>query len=793
MVMLMLAPLGDRMTAVHDALPLGLDRAISAEDGRQLLVRDSGAISAETETVLRDAATAMAQAGDQPGVDDLTDWAEHARALFAWRSLLSRAPSSRAELTTMVAAAAPDDRFFDIGIDMIESALAVYGGAHAAATPDPAAAAEALEAAVTQAGMLRLIADETGDHGHQVRAAYATGRTLTVPSVHAERNGGPRDEVSLATARSYFERCASEQAAPIRQRFESLRDLAWIAGPGKPEEVAGYQASAEELLTAAPKPDLDALRAIRRDRAWWAAKRGDNVEALRLHELNLADTERELFASLAHNYSALVVRDCEPDYVGAIGACLQLAASHPDPARAARTLELSEAGKARAFAHGLATGVAQPASSPFLLRRTNRITAELDRLGALLPELRAESAEAAKAPGLRLQQLIDAYGRNEQRRLARALVVRDLRLLQPRTADQIRELVPPGGAYVSYHWSPGRVVISVVREDGLAGRPVTIDIPLDDLAPDKVARAAFFLQFAIYSRGNYTSSDTIQQIFGERMEAFWPDQFQRYLHDQLIEPVADRIADASALVISPPSRLRTVPFHALLDADGSALSDRHAIAYTNGALMLAACRQRRRTELRTCFAAGTSVAKGGPAAAVGEAAAVAAAFGAQPATATAAAVLADGTRADVLHLASHINETALSARFGLVLDDGVLPQSQIAVTPFAASLVTLSACQGAAADVDPGVTDAEMTGLVGAFLRAGVPLVAATLWALSDRVARPFVERFYAALTRPGGTAAQALREAQRAVKSDSRFSHPYYWAPFTLWGDANAPFDGAR
>jgi hypothetical protein len=74
-------------------------------------------------------------------------------------------------------------------------------------------------------------------------------------------------------------------------------------------------------------------------------------------------------------------------------------------------------------------------------------------------------------------------------------------------------------------------------------------------------------------------------------------------------------------------------------------------------------------------------------------------------------------------------------------------------------------------------------------MRAGVPLVAAALWPLPDLVARPFSEAFYTGLTG-GGTAAEALRSAQRAMKSARRFGHPYYWAPFTLWGDATAPLD---
>jgi hypothetical protein len=815
------------MTAVNDVtLPMGLAGAISAEEGRQLLTRDSGAVTAETVAALQAAGTALGEAGDHAGAEDLADWAAHARALVTWRLVLSRPPTSAQELAALVAEAAPDDRFFDLGVERTESALAEYARARSASPPDLAAAARALEWASQQAAILRVIADQTAEPGHQARAGYAAAVALIAPSTQAEQpeqaDGDARDQDAMARARPLFRHCADEQQAPDRLRFESLRYLAWIAGRASPGEVAGYQAAAEALLESAPKRDLAALRAVRGDRAWWAARRGDDAEVLRLHELNLADTERALFTALAGNYAEKVTRGSGPDYTAAIDACLRLAEAAPDhaapapdhapaapdpaeaapgnaapapdraapaPDRAARILELAEAGKARAFAHALATQAGKRDSSPFLTRRRGLIEAELERLGALLPQLPPEAADGSR---WRMGQLLDAIGDNEQRRLAGGTVTRDLRLLQPRTAEEIRGLVPPGGAFLSYHWAPSRLVISVVREDGLAGRPVRVDIPADELAGDRVTRAAFFLHDAIYSRGDFTAPDAIRRLAGERMEEFWPEQFQHYLHEQLITPVADRIADCGTLVISPHGPLRNVPFHALLDRDGSALIDRHAVAYTNGALLLAAARERRRTGLRTCFAAGTGAAADGPAAARDEAAAVAAAFGATPAPATTAAVLGEGTTADVLHLASHADgTTALSATFGLVLDDGTLTQQQIARASFRASIVTLSACPSAAVDVDPIVTGTEMNGLVGAFLRAGVPLVAATLWPLSDRVARPFSERFYAALTG-GGTAAEALRAAQRAVRSDRRFSHPYYWAPFTLWGDATAPLGTA-
>ena len=36
----------------------------------------------------------------------------------------------------------------------------------------------------------------------------------------------------------------------------------------------------------------------------------------------------------------------------------------------------------------------------------------------------------------------------------------------------------------------------------------------------------------------------------------------------------------------------------------------------------------------------------------------------------------------------------------------------------------------------------------------------------------------------PRRTKAEALRQSQRALLADSRYAHPFYWAPFVLFGD---------
>lgn len=80
----------------------------------------------------------------------------------------------------------------------------------------------------------------------------------------------------------------------------------------------------------------------------------------------------------------------------------------------------------------------------------------------------------------------------------------------------------------------------------------------------------------------------------------------------------------------------------------------------------------------------------------------------------------------------------------------------------------------------------EFNGLIGALLQAGVPAVVATRWPLVDKVGAPFARAFYAELAKEGVTPAQALRRAQLDLRKT--FDHPYFWAPFSLWGDGVLP-----
>jgi CHAT domain-containing protein len=136
----------------------------------------------------------------------------------------------------------------------------------------------------------------------------------------------------------------------------------------------------------------------------------------------------------------------------------------------------------------------------------------------------------------------------------------------------------------------------------------------------------------------------------------------------------------------------------------------------------------------------------------------------------------------VIHIASHgfFGENAQKS-FLLAFDDVIHIddlQKLISTSGAGIDLLTLSACDTARGD------DRAPLGFAGAAIKARARSVVGTLWAVNDEAAQTFMKSFYAGLSQQGK--AQALTAAQRSLIGSPRFSHPYYWAPFTLVGDWN-------
>ena len=271
----------------------------------------------------------------------------------------------------------------------------------------------------------------------------------------------------------------------------------------------------------------------------------------------------------------------------------------------------------------------------------------------------------------------------------------------------------------------------------------------------------------------------------------------RSLYETLIAPVEQHFAPGRALVIETDGWLARVPFEALLDANDHYLIERAPMVHSLG--------QDSQARLRS----DTGISSNVPALVVGSTASSSAdgliplpdvaaeadtVASSLPSArvlkgeeATLRAVRSELPGAAVFHFAGH--SLATPERTGLLLEgnseDGSSNAPRLLDANFvrrlhsqSLQLAVLSACSTASGSGGSSgfgsVTDA--------FLRAGVPHVVASRWAVDSAETRGFAQDFYHnALS--GQTVSAAIRLSSRTMLANPRTSHPYYWSAFAAYG----------
>jgi CHAT domain-containing protein len=288
------------------------------------------------------------------------------------------------------------------------------------------------------------------------------------------------------------------------------------------------------------------------------------------------------------------------------------------------------------------------------------------------------------------------------------------------------------------------------------------------------------------------SSDPGSELSALRRDA-------RSLYESLIAPVEQNLAPGRTLVIEAEGWLAHVPFEALLDSNDHYLIQRAPIVHSLGVHSLG-------PDSRAPLHNDTGISADFPALVVGstasssadglfalpdvaaEADAVASDFRStrvlKGGEATLSAVRSELPGAAVFHFAGH--SLAAPQSTGLLLESGdgkantarlmdanVVRQLHLQ----SLQLAVLSACSTASGSGSSGfdsVTDA--------LLRAGVPHVVASRWAVDSTETRGFVQDFYRnALS--GQTISNATRLTSQKMLLNPRTAHPYYWAAFAAYG----------
>lgn len=142
----------------------------------------------------------------------------------------------------------------------------------------------------------------------------------------------------------------------------------------------------------------------------------------------------------------------------------------------------------------------------------------------------------------------------------------------------------------------------------------------------------------------------------------------------------------------------------------------------------------------------------------------------------------------LLHVASHFRfSPGTEVNSFLLLGDGQqLTLGDIRIQNYRfdnVDLLTLSACDtGLGGGRDAQGREIEGFGVIAQ--QQGAKAVLATLWPVADQSTATLMAEMYRRRQEQKLTKTEALRQAQLSLLSQSRYAHPFYWAPFILMGN---------
>ena len=715
-----------------------------------------------------------------------------------------------------------------------DDALAIYRDAHAAATHERGEDSPvALALAFRLADLLRIRGD--ADTARPLAARVLAARSRSLGASH------PQTIAALAL-RANIEWVAGEFDAAHEWFGRAIDTGTAASGPDDPDVL--FHRYQRALLDAEHGRPADALTAIRDVRSRQAARQGaahprtqnslalegrlqagagDRRSARAALEEVVATVERrrDEGASLSvENRQSLFARNAS-DY--ALLARLRVMDGNADGAFA-----LSEQAKARTLLETLAQRRADT-NGQLPVEERDRL-AEYDARIARLAEAIARSRNDASAV-LRLE--------TERNDLLREVAAVRARLIAryPRygrqasvrriTAEEGRALLAPESAFLSYQLDGDRVLaFTLTRLQGL--RAVDLGA-VPKLGEAIAAWRALALRerdsaadpMPVWRLPDGTFVRSLSRPGANAKRVTDTREISRWLARRLLVPLA-ALTPARRWIVSPDGPLAFLPFEAL-PWRGSTVAQSKIVSYIQSLSVLALVRAGRddragpvpRKSLLAFGAADYSAtvlstpmtpgardpARSWPAlpGARAELAGAAAAF-APPdrdlvigAEATKPTLLAmNRTHAlagyRLLLFAAHGYLDARSPELSaLVLGkgdptdpaDGEVTVGDWTNFDLASDLVMLSACETA---LGREIRGEGVTGLPYALYVAGNRNAVLSLWNVADAASAPFVRQFFARLAR-GERDVDALAAVKREFLRDPRYSAPFFWAPFVLYG----------
>lgn len=455
--------------------------------------------------------------------------------------------------------------------------------------------------------------------------------------------------------------------------------------------------------------------------------------------------------------------------------------------RPEEAFEVADAARGRALLEHLSTVRREVSAPANRFGRAEGLLREIDQLISLLrnaeqiPERERSGADNQRVSQLaaRLERAEAEYEAIHSRSSSADSREAAIIGVRPTNATEVRNALAGNEALLQYSVFPDRVVVLVVRRDGV--RHISISVSAAELSSRvRVAR----------------------ELLGRRAgHAAATDAVMTGLHELLITPLvnAGTLENVRRLVIVPHEALVYLPFAALREGrSGRYLSDTFALLHLASAGALPGLRRNDRRTARE--KSGSVVLAPFPrtlpatrieAQSIGRMLRKATILLGDKATEAATRDALQKRR--MVHVASHgmLNiHNPLFSRIALApssaasgTDDGRLELREILDFDVGSSFVFLSGCEtgvGTAWSTDFSRGEDYAT-LGQAFLFSGARSVMATLWRIDDEGAADFAARFYGHLRKNAPPEALAL--AQREMRGAGRFRAPYYWAPYQVTG----------
>lgn len=280
------------------------------------------------------------------------------------------------------------------------------------------------------------------------------------------------------------------------------------------------------------------------------------------------------------------------------------------------------------------------------------------------------------------------------------------------------------------------------------------------------------------------------------------------MFDKLVGPAWNEVKSKARLVIVPDGALWELPFQALRTPGGKYVIEQTAVSYAPSITSLAEMHELQQKKAKAAtydvVALGNSQQpkrEGNQFAALPEAERQIDAIGKLYRArgerafvedlATKATLMQRAGDARILHVATHgvfnddnpmYSYLVLAKNANDAKDDGTLEAWEISKMNLRSSLVVLSACETARGRPRRGEG---LIGMTWALFVAGSPSTVTTQWKVDSESTTSLMVKMHEVLAgTPGVRKSSALRQASLSLMRESRYRHPFYWAPFVLVGD---------